>query len=98
MWFGVPKHLNLPFAIIANLVQRNSHSSIEWEVKTTAEPPVLICNCILLHTSRLVTASIPLERKSKIVSNQIKYDWELRLITFSFHLYKQERKKCHKNL
>ena len=33
-----PIHLNFPFTIIANLLQRAAHSSIEWEVKRTAAP------------------------------------------------------------
>ena len=63
MWLGVPRHSNLPWDIMASLVHKNSHSSMEWEVRTTAESPYVICFCIRLHTSRLVTASIPLREQ-----------------------------------
>lgn len=67
IWSGVPRHLNLPWDIIAIRVHKNSHSSIEWDVKTTAEFPIVICFWIRRQTSLFVTASMPLYKDSQLL-------------------------------
>jgi len=55
----LPKHLNLPLTMIANLVQRTSHSSIVCDVKII-DLPSLTRESIKSHRNLLLLGSWPL--------------------------------------
>ena len=72
-----PRHWNFPLTMMASLVQRASHSSIEWDVRTTDCPPRIMSK-IQFQSKRLAPGSIPVVGSS----------WKNVLKLFRYFMFK----------